>query len=101
MPIQVDLDVDSFKIRDAFVWNANGQLTSLVFCFEKVLNRILQNARSLPTLLPASSAMISIFHTLSPRRSPLRSRLKLASKRAWQKSLSEVQKTRNDMSKRI
>lgn len=25
VPIQIDLDVDTFKIRDAFVWNANGE----------------------------------------------------------------------------
>lgn len=27
VPIQIDLDVDSFKVRDAFVWNANGRST--------------------------------------------------------------------------
>lgn len=24
VPIQIDIDVDTFKIRDAFVWNING-----------------------------------------------------------------------------
>jgi hypothetical protein len=24
VPIQIDIDVDTFKIRDAFVWNLNG-----------------------------------------------------------------------------
>lgn len=24
VPVQIDIDVDTFKIRDAFVWNANG-----------------------------------------------------------------------------
>lgn len=26
VPILIDIDVDTFKIRDAFVWNVNGEL---------------------------------------------------------------------------
>lgn len=24
IPVQIDIDVDTFKIRDSFVWNVNG-----------------------------------------------------------------------------
>lgn len=29
VPVQIDIDVDTFKIRDAFVWNINGAFLSL------------------------------------------------------------------------
>lgn len=32
VPIQIDLDVDTFKIRDAFVWNANGECCACADC---------------------------------------------------------------------
>lgn len=32
VPIQIDIDVDTFKIRDAFVWNINGARRSSLSC---------------------------------------------------------------------
>lgn len=29
VPIQIDIDVDTFKIRDSFTWNLNGNYISL------------------------------------------------------------------------
>jgi chromatin structure-remodeling complex subunit SFH1 len=29
IPIRLDMDLESFKIKDAFTWNMNGQLSSL------------------------------------------------------------------------
>ena len=31
VPIQIDIDVDTFKIRDSFVWNLNGMQSALQF----------------------------------------------------------------------
>lgn len=31
VPIQIDIDVETFKIRDSFVWNINGSLAPPAF----------------------------------------------------------------------